>query len=170
MTCTPPHRPAQSSSVCHDMASRTDYRRLAQHTRGLYFVSPSRDVDLYEAFVQSTHGQPLGPRRIDVMMGRSLEVPVAAGRCGGGGGTTWLCGGYHVAVWGLPRGCLGATTCLRVCVGGGERLVVSVVSIAILLGSSGSSGSSWPGPGCPCGGRVSRPPMCLRVCKEVSRQ
>ncbi|KAG1667947.1 hypothetical protein FOA52_008319 [Chlamydomonas sp. UWO 241] len=37
----------------HDMASPTDYRRLASHQRGLYFVEPSRDEDVYEEFVES---------------------------------------------------------------------------------------------------------------------
>jgi hypothetical protein len=36
----------------HDMASPVDYRRLAQHQRGLYFVTPSRDEDVYEAFIE----------------------------------------------------------------------------------------------------------------------
>jgi hypothetical protein len=29
--------------VVHDMNSKTDYRRLAHHSRGLYFVTPSRE-------------------------------------------------------------------------------------------------------------------------------
>ncbi len=36
----------------HDMASPTDYRRLARHQRGLYFVTPGRDEDLFEEFVE----------------------------------------------------------------------------------------------------------------------
>ena len=27
----------------HDMNSKTDYRKLARHHRGLYFVTPSRE-------------------------------------------------------------------------------------------------------------------------------
>ena len=34
------------------MASPTDYRRLAKHQRGLYFVTASRDEDLYEEFIE----------------------------------------------------------------------------------------------------------------------
>lgn len=34
----------QTQCVVHDMASATDYRRLAQHTRGLYFISTPAQV------------------------------------------------------------------------------------------------------------------------------
>jgi protein AFG1 len=82
------------------MASPVDYRRLAQHARGLYFVTPTRDEDLWEAFLEAggagsgSSGAP-APRDVDVAMGRSLHVPDALGeggrgrrgyRAGGGGG------------------------------------------------------------------------------------
>lgn len=49
MPTPPPH---QAECDSHDMASPTDYRRLAKHQRGLYFVTASRDEDLYEEFIE----------------------------------------------------------------------------------------------------------------------
>ncbi|GLI64849.1 hypothetical protein VaNZ11_008232 [Volvox africanus] len=81
---------------CHDMNSATDYRRLAQHQRGLYFVAPralasaaspaaslpstSTPDLLMERFQDLAGGVTPAPARVDVMMGRSLEVPMAAGK------------------------------------------------------------------------------------------
>ncbi|KIY92667.1 hypothetical protein MNEG_15296 [Monoraphidium neglectum] len=64
--------------VIHDMASPVDYRRLAQHQRGLYFVTPDRDQQLYEAFLEAGGGvlQP-APDTVQVAMGRVLQVPDA---------------------------------------------------------------------------------------------
>ncbi|EFJ47611.1 hypothetical protein VOLCADRAFT_61252, partial [Volvox carteri f. nagariensis] len=73
---------------CHDMNSTTDYRRLAQHQRGLYFSSPPSSSlysplgdPLLERFRElvSEAGVSPAPGRVEVMMGRSLEVPLAAG-------------------------------------------------------------------------------------------
>jgi hypothetical protein len=66
------------------MASAVDYRRLAQHQRGLYFVacpptSPAAAAELGARFREVSGGAPLAPVRVDVAMGRSLEVPRAAG-------------------------------------------------------------------------------------------
>ncbi|GIL76360.1 hypothetical protein Vretifemale_5974 [Volvox reticuliferus] len=81
---------------CHDMNSTTDYRRLAQHQRGLYFVAPralasaaspaasrpgtSTSDPLMERFLDLAGGVTPAPARVEVMMGRSLEVPMAAGK------------------------------------------------------------------------------------------
>lgn len=46
--------------MVHDMESKTDYRKLAHHHRGLYFVTPSREEDLYERFLELTNNQPVG--------------------------------------------------------------------------------------------------------------
>ncbi|KAL4448617.1 hypothetical protein ABPG75_005836 [Micractinium tetrahymenae] len=65
--------------LVHDMESQTDYRKLAQHHRGLYFVTPSREEDLYERFMELTNGQPVRKEWVDVAMGRQLELPRAGG-------------------------------------------------------------------------------------------
>jgi predicted ATPase len=43
----------QRRCVVHDMASGVDYRRLAHHARGTYFVAPDRDAALAEAFARA---------------------------------------------------------------------------------------------------------------------
>lgn len=65
--------------LVHDMDSRTDYRKLAQHHRGLYFVTPSREEDLYERFTELANGKPVRREWVDVAMGRQLELPRAGG-------------------------------------------------------------------------------------------
>ncbi|GAB4817314.1 hypothetical protein N2152v2_004360 [Parachlorella kessleri] len=65
--------------IVHDMNSKTDYRRLASHHKGLYFVTPSRDEDLYRRFVDLAEGHPVEKKYVGVAMGRQLEVPRAAG-------------------------------------------------------------------------------------------
>lgn len=102
------------------MESPTDYRRLAQHQRGLYFVDrddpPRADAELGQRFLELANHQPVGPRRVAVAMQRTLNVPKAAG-CIAKFGFVDLCGqplgaadyialanAHHtVAVQGVPR-------------------------------------------------------------------
>ncbi|KXZ44587.1 hypothetical protein GPECTOR_65g205 [Gonium pectorale] len=114
----------------HDMESSTDYRRLAQHQQGLYFVAPPGATrgsapsaggqgagadPLGERFSELADGAEPGPTRVEVMMGRSLEVPVAAGKaclfafpdlCGrplGAADYLALAGSFHtLALRGVP--------------------------------------------------------------------
>lgn len=66
--------------MVHDMASPVDYRRLAQHHRGLYFVTPDKDQALYEAFMLAGEDDAPHEEVVEVAMGRTLHVPEAAGR------------------------------------------------------------------------------------------
>ncbi len=59
------------------MDSRTDYRKLAHHHRGLYFTEPDRDTALHETFTELVNHQPIGPAVVTVQMGRKLPVPEA---------------------------------------------------------------------------------------------
>uniref|UniRef100_A0A1D1ZMP7 Lactation elevated protein 1 n=1 Tax=Auxenochlorella protothecoides TaxID=3075 RepID=A0A1D1ZMP7_AUXPR len=63
----------------HDMESTTDYRMLATHSEGLYFLTPSRDDDLYRRFVELAAGQPARPESVQVAMGRELALTEVAG-------------------------------------------------------------------------------------------
>lgn len=90
----------QVNCIAHDMNSTVDYRRLAQHQRGLYFITPPAGATaktsgtssasttsssgagsdpLMERFLELAPDVPPAPTRVDVMMGRTLEVPLAAG-------------------------------------------------------------------------------------------
>lgn len=72
----------------HDMQSPTDYRKLATSQRGAYFVAPpfdlaavaKRDEELKEEFTDLSDGATLTKATIKVMMGRSLECPMVAGK------------------------------------------------------------------------------------------
>ena len=75
----PAPRCLQEQCVVHDMNSRTDYRKLAHHHRGLYFVTPTREQDLAERFLELANHAPVQRATIDVAMGRHLELPRAAG-------------------------------------------------------------------------------------------
>ncbi|GBG00285.1 hypothetical protein Rsub_12964 [Raphidocelis subcapitata] len=71
----------KEACVIHDMASPVDYRRLAHHARGLYFVEPNRDEELWEAFLEAGGGGGApAPATLQVAMGRVLHVPDALGR------------------------------------------------------------------------------------------
>ncbi len=59
------------------MDSRTDYRKLAHHHRGLYFTEPDRDEALHQIFTELTNHQHIGPAEVTVQMGRKLPVPEA---------------------------------------------------------------------------------------------
>ncbi|KAJ9515639.1 hypothetical protein QJQ45_021754 [Haematococcus lacustris] len=66
----------------HDMASTTDYRKLASTQKGLYFTDPlTREQDLQEEFEDSAEFVPSAPCSVEVQMGRSIQVPRAAGPC-----------------------------------------------------------------------------------------
>lgn len=61
------------------MVSVVDYRRLAQHLRGLYFTGPDACKVLQETFEGLTVNEPIQPAVVAVQMGRTLAVPKAGG-------------------------------------------------------------------------------------------
>ena len=71
--------------MVHDISSATDYRRLAQHTNGLFFTPQEfSDPDAeaaahFEALAAACH-KSIGPASVEVMMGRHLPVPAACER------------------------------------------------------------------------------------------
>lgn len=69
----------KSACVIHDMVSPTDYRRLAQHRSGLYFVSREREAELEGRFLELANHQPVGPQEVEVAMGRRLRLPRVGG-------------------------------------------------------------------------------------------
>eukprot|EP00887_Chlorella_sp_A99_P004178 scaffold23.g4178.t1 len=69
----------KEACVVHDMESQTDYRRLARHHKGLYFVTLDRDQLLWERFVELANNQPIKKAYAAVAMGRQLEMPRTGG-------------------------------------------------------------------------------------------
>lgn len=67
----------QKACIVHDMASGTDYRRLANHHKGLYFTGSDADQHLQQRFQEVTSGQEVKQETIQVMMGRTITAPKA---------------------------------------------------------------------------------------------
>jgi peroxisome-assembly ATPase len=65
--------------IIHDMASPVDYRKLASHRSGIYFVSPSREEDLWERFMELTNRVELKMVEVEVAMGRRLKLQRVGG-------------------------------------------------------------------------------------------
>jgi predicted ATPase len=63
----------------HDMASPTDYRKLAHHRGGLYFISEEREEELHERFLELANNNPVVAQTVEVAMGRKLELPRVGG-------------------------------------------------------------------------------------------
>jgi len=73
----------KTESEVHDMASPVDYRKLAHHSKGMYFTprdSEDADGELTRHFADlaaiAGGGAPTH-RQVAVQMGRKLEVPLA---------------------------------------------------------------------------------------------
>lgn len=67
----------QKACIVHDMNSVTDYRRLAHHHRGLYFTDDQKEEELQARFEEVAAPNSTRPMRVDVIMGRTLEVAQA---------------------------------------------------------------------------------------------
>eukprot|EP00798_Chlamydomonas_sp_ICE-L_P027119 gene27119-2347_t len=66
----------------HDMASGTDYRKLACRQQGLFFTSADREKLLEEQFLDLAQGVGVFPATVEVMMGRVIQVPKSTGKTG----------------------------------------------------------------------------------------
>jgi protein AFG1 len=69
----------QRACVAHDMESPVDYRRLATHADGLYFVGPGAGARLEARFAELANGAPPAPLAAPVAMGRTLALRRVAG-------------------------------------------------------------------------------------------
>ena len=59
------------------MESVTDYRRLAHHRRGLFFTDSRKEEELQARFKEVVAPHCTRPIRVDVIMGRTLDVAQA---------------------------------------------------------------------------------------------
>lgn len=70
----------KQSCVVHDMASPVDYRKLAQHKEGLYFIGQRDAAEaLGDRFLQLSNNHPIERMVIEVALGRKLELPKVGG-------------------------------------------------------------------------------------------
>lgn len=71
----------QTACRIHNMESVTDYRRLAHHHRGLFFTDDCKEKELQARFKEVAQPHPTRPLRVDVIMGRTLDVAQAGKSC-----------------------------------------------------------------------------------------
>lgn len=67
----------QAACRIHNMESVTDYRRLAHHHRGLFFTDDHKEEELQARFKEVAQPHATRPLRVDVIMGRTLDVAQA---------------------------------------------------------------------------------------------
>ncbi|KAH0902546.1 hypothetical protein HID58_042049 [Brassica napus] len=67
--------------VVREIGSSVDYRKLTSAEEGFYFIG--RDISglLKQKFQQLVGDEPAGPQVVEVVMGRKLQVPLAADGC-----------------------------------------------------------------------------------------
>lgn len=67
----------QTACRIHNMESVIDYRRLAHHHRGLFFTDDRKEEELQARFKEVAQPHATRPLRVDVIMGRTLDVAQA---------------------------------------------------------------------------------------------
>ncbi|KAJ4913537.1 AFG1-like ATPase family protein [Raphanus sativus] len=67
--------------VVREIGSSVDYRKLTSAEEGFYFIGRSISGLLKQKFQQLVGDEPAGPQVVEVVMGRKLQVPLAANGC-----------------------------------------------------------------------------------------
>ncbi|CAB79609.1 putative protein [Arabidopsis thaliana] len=67
--------------VVREIGSSVDYRKLTSAEEGFYFIGKDISGLLKQKFQLLVGDQPAGPQVVEVVMGRKLQVPLAADGC-----------------------------------------------------------------------------------------
>ncbi|KAE9464277.1 hypothetical protein C3L33_03808, partial [Rhododendron williamsianum] len=67
--------------VVHEIGSSTDYRKLTSALQGFYFTGKESSALLKKKFEQLIGKHAAGPQEVEVVMGRTLQVPLGANGC-----------------------------------------------------------------------------------------
>ncbi|KAJ8751004.1 hypothetical protein K2173_016185 [Erythroxylum novogranatense] len=67
--------------VIHEIGSSVDYRKLTSAEQGFYFVGNDSSDILKQKFQQLIGEQTAVPQQVEVVMGRTLQVPLGANGC-----------------------------------------------------------------------------------------
>jgi len=67
--------------IVHEIGSSTDYRKLTSAQKGLYFCGKDSSRLLKEKFQELIGGYMATPTTVEVVMGRTLQVPFGANGC-----------------------------------------------------------------------------------------
>ncbi|GAV82329.1 AFG1_ATPase domain-containing protein [Cephalotus follicularis] len=67
--------------VVHQIGSSVDYRKMTSAEQGFYFIGKNLSSLLMQKFQQLIVEHKAGPREVEVVMGRTLQVPLGANGC-----------------------------------------------------------------------------------------
>ncbi|KAM6549883.1 hypothetical protein CsatB_021559 [Cannabis sativa] len=67
--------------IVHQIGSSVDYRKLTSSQQGFYFVGKDLSDFLKQRFEELIGEHKAGPQEVEVVMGRTLQVPLAADGC-----------------------------------------------------------------------------------------
>ncbi|KAJ6435573.1 hypothetical protein OIU84_000720 [Salix udensis] len=67
--------------VAHEIGSAVDYRKMTSAQQGFYFVGKESSSLLKQKFQQLIGEQKACPQEVEVVMGRTLQVPLGANGC-----------------------------------------------------------------------------------------
>ncbi|KAG5559600.1 hypothetical protein RHGRI_009212 [Rhododendron griersonianum] len=67
--------------VVHEIGSSTDYRKLTSAQQGFYFTGKESSALLKKKFEKLIGKHAAGPQEVEVVMGRTLQVPLGANGC-----------------------------------------------------------------------------------------
>uniref|UniRef100_A0A803QLW3 AFG1-like ATPase n=1 Tax=Cannabis sativa TaxID=3483 RepID=A0A803QLW3_CANSA len=67
--------------IVHQIGSSVDYRKLTSSQQGFYFVGKDLSDFLKQRFEELIGKHKAGPQEVEVVMGRTLQVPLAADGC-----------------------------------------------------------------------------------------
>ncbi|KAF3452889.1 hypothetical protein FNV43_RR03322 [Rhamnella rubrinervis] len=67
--------------VVHEIGSSVDYRKMTSAEQGFYFVGKDLSGFLKQKFQELIGQEKAGPQEVEVVMGRTLQVPLGANGC-----------------------------------------------------------------------------------------
>ncbi|XP_021887333.1 AFG1-like ATPase isoform X3 [Carica papaya] len=67
--------------VVHEIGSSVDYRKMTSAEQGFYFIGKDLSALLKQKFQQLSGTSSAGPAEVEVVMGRTLKVPMGASGC-----------------------------------------------------------------------------------------
>ncbi|KAF3949322.1 hypothetical protein ACB098_01G335600 [Castanea mollissima] len=67
--------------IVHQIGSSTDYRKMTSAEQGFYFIGKDISGFLKQKFQQLIGEHTAGPQEVEVVMGRTLQVPLGANGC-----------------------------------------------------------------------------------------
>ena len=67
--------------MVHEIGSSVDYRKMTSAEQGFYFIGKDLSALLKQKFQQLSGTSSAGPAEVEVVMGRTLKVPMGASGC-----------------------------------------------------------------------------------------